>query len=161
MILQEEIKLNEELSIEPYQEEKHSEVLEEMRNDAELRHFLARTKGLNIIKKDNIPIGYVFFDELYYLEGENSVSLTVGLKKEYRSETKDDKKGMGKYVISELASYLLTDANFDAVVLETRPQDERMQKVALGTAFQRDWELSSKFYEEGYPDVPYVKRNSR
>ncbi len=159
MILKEEVKISDDITLEPYQEEKHLKTLEEMRNDPELRHFLYRTRELNIINREGDPIGYVYFDQLHYLK--DSVSLTIGLKKECRSHSKEDKNGMGQYVVSSIAHYLLDDLGFDAVVLETSPCDARMQRVAERTNFTRDDHLEMKFYEEGYPDVPYVRRKER
>lgn len=159
MILKDEVKISEDISLEPYQEEKHIKTLEEMRNDPELRPFLFKTRELNIINKDGNAIGYIYFNQLHYLE--DSVSLTVGLKKEYRSHSKEDKNGMGQYVISSIASYLLNDIGFEAVVLETKPCDERIKKAAEHAQFTRDAHLEMQFYKEGYPNVPYVRRKER
>lgn len=159
MVLKEEVKISDDITLEPYQEEKHLKTLEEMRNDPELRHFLYRTRELNIINREGNPVGYVYFDQLHYLK--DSVSLTIGLKSEYRSHSREDKNGIGQHVISAISHYLLDELGFDAVVLETRPLDARMQRVAERTQFTRDDYLEMKFYEEGYHDVPYVRRRER
>lgn len=154
MILKEKIKISDEVEIEPYKEEQHKQTIDEMRKDEELRPYLYRERGLNIIKYQNKEVGYVFFDQLHYLE--DSISITMGLDKKHRSN--QEKKGLGKEIVSEIAYYLLSNSVCEAVVIEACPYDERVKKVATGSGFERDMHLESKFYHEGYKEIPYVRK---
>ena len=153
MVLREKVQIGPEFSLEPYNEEKHAWKVESMKQDPELRHFLMREKGLTIINFNEEPVGYAFFDQLHYLD--DSISITIGIDKEHRS-TKE-KSGIGKYAISEITKYLFNNGFCEAVVLETSPMDERAKKMAEGLSFKVDWDLTEKFYVEGYNEVPYVK----
>jgi len=157
MILKEKIQISRSFSLEPYNEEKHLKKVEEMKKDPELRHFLMRREGLNIINYNEESVGYVFFDQLHYLD--DSISITIGIDKDHRST--EEKSGIGSLIISDITNYLLNNGLCETVVLETLPTDQRGQKMAEKTLFKRDWNLTAKFYEEGYNEIPYVKRKER